>query len=374
MPEDVALMAGLGVNAYRFSISWPRVLPEGTGAVNEAGIAFYDRLVDRLLDHGIQPLVTLYHWDLPQALQERGGWATSDSPDWFAEYAALVADRLGDRVREWVTINEPHVVAFAGHGDGIHAPGVRDLATAVKVAHHLLVAHRAGSDAIREVRGAPSVGIALNLSPADPASEGDDHRTAAELFDGFLNRWFLDPLFGRGYPEDVVERYGDAARASLDGYQGRLDFLGVNYYTGYVVRAGGKDTLGFELLPAAGEATEMGWAIQPDGLRELLARVSVDYEPARIYVTENGAAFADDPGGADPRRVAYLRDHFVAAAEALEQGVPLSGYFVWSLLDNFEWAHGFTKRFGLVYVDYASLSRAVKDSGRFFAAVAAATR
>jgi beta-glucosidase len=374
MPEDVALMAGLGVNAYRFSISWPRVLPEGTGAVNEAGIAFYDRLVDRLLDHGIQPLVTLYHWDLPQALQERGGWATSDSPDWFAEYAALVADRLGDRVREWVTINEPHVVAFAGHGDGIHAPGVRDLATAVKVAHHLLVAHRAGSDAIREVSGAPSVGIALNLSPADPASEGDDDRTAAELFDGFLNRWFLDPLFGRGYPEDVVERYGDGAPASLDGYQGRLDFLGVNYYTGYVVRAGGKDPLGFELLPAAGEATEMGWAIQPDGLRELLARVSVDYEPARIYVTENGAAFADDPGGADPRRVAYLRDHFVAAAEALEQGVPLSGYFVWSLLDNFEWAHGFTKRFGLVYVDYASLSRTVKDSGRLFAAVAAATR
>jgi beta-glucosidase len=185
MPEDVALMAGLGVNAYRFSISWPRVLPEGTGAVNEAGIAFYDRLVDRLLDHGIQPLVTLYHWDLPQALQERGGWAASDSPDWFAEYAALVADRLGDRVREWVTINEPHVVAFAGHGDGIHAPGVRDLATAVKVAHHLLVAHRAGSDAIREVSGAPSVGIALNLSPADPASDGDDDRTAAELSTAF---------------------------------------------------------------------------------------------------------------------------------------------------------------------------------------------
>jgi beta-glucosidase len=374
MPEDVALMTGLGVNAYRFSISWPRVLPEGTGAVNEAGIAFYDRLVDRLLDDGIQPLVTLYHWDLPQALQERGGWAASDSPGWFAEYAALAADRLGDRVREWVTINEPHVVAFAGHGDGIHAPGVRDLATAVKVAHHLLVAHRAGSDAIREVSGARSVGIALNLSPADPASDGDDDRTAAELFDGFLNRWFLDPLFGRGYPEDVVEPYGDAAPASLDGYQGRLDFLGVNYYTGYVVRAGGKHPLGFEVLPAAGEATEMGWAIQPDGLRELLARVSVDYEPARIYVTENGAAFADDPGGADPRRVAYLRDHFVAAADALEQGVPLSGYFVWSLLDNFEWAHGFTKRFGLVYVDFASLSRTVKDSGRFFAAVAAATR
>ncbi len=208
MPEDVALMASLGLNAYRFSVSWSRVLPEGTGAVNEAGIAFYDRLVDLLLEHGIRPLVTLYHWDLPQALQERGGWATPDSPGWFGEYAALVAERLGDRVRDWVTINEPHVVAFAGHRDGVHAPGVRDLATAVKVAHQLLVAHRAGADALRDVCGAVSVGIALNLLPAYPASDGEDDRTAATLFDGFVNRWFLDPLFGRGYPEDVVRATG----------------------------------------------------------------------------------------------------------------------------------------------------------------------
>ncbi len=373
MPEDVALMASLGLNAYRFSVSWSRVLPEGTGAVNEAGIAFYDRLVDLLLEHRIRPLVTLYHWDLPQALQERGGWASPDSPGWFGEYAALVAERLGDRVRDWVTINEPHVVAFAGHRDGVHAPGVRDLATAVKVAHQLLVAHRAGADALRDVCGAVSVGIALNLLPAYPASDGEDDRTAATLFDGFVNRWLLDPLFGRGYPKDVVERYGHAAPPSLDGYEGGLDFLGVNYYTGQVVRSGGEGPLGFEVLPPAGETTEMGWAVQPEGLRTLLTRVSGDYVPAKIYVTENGAAFADDPSGADPRRVAYLHDHFVAAADAIEQGVPLAGYFVWSLLDNFEWAHGFTKRFGLVYVDYASLSRTVKDSGRFVAAVAAAT-
>jgi beta-glucosidase len=374
MPEDVALMARLGVNAYRFSISWPRVLPHGTGAVNEAGIAFYDRLVDQLLEHGVQPLVTLYHWDLPQALQERGGWASADSPEWFAEYAAVVAGRLGDRVHEWVTINEPHVVAFAGHGNGVHAPGVRDLPTAVKVAHHLLLAHRAGGDALRKTGGEPSVGIALNLSPAYPASDGDGDRAAAELYDGSLNRWFLDPLFGRGYPADVVERYEGTAPAPLDGYEGSLDFLGVNYYTGQLVRAGGRDPLGYEVLPPAGDATEMGWAIQPDGLRELLTRVARDYAPAKIYVTENGAAFADDPGGADPRRVAYLRDHFAAAADAIEQGVPLAGYFVWSLLDNFEWAHGFTKRFGLVYVDYASMIRTPKDSGCFFAAVARATR
>jgi beta-glucosidase len=374
MHEDVALMARLGVNAYRFSISWPRVLPAGTGDVNDAGIAFYETLVDELLDHGIQPLVTLYHWDLPQALQERGGWASAEILEWFAAYAAVVADRLGDRVRDWVTINDPHVVAFAGNLDGVHPPGMRDLATALKVAHQLLLAHRAGADAIREVGGTPSVGIALNLSPAHPASDRDDDRAAAALFDGFLNRWFLDPLFGRGYPADMFERYGQAAPPPLDDYKGVCDFLGVNYYSGHVVRAGGDGPLGFVVLPPAGEATEMGWRIQPEGLFALLTRVAGEYAPARVYVTENGAAFADDPSGADPRRVAYLHDHFLAAAEAIEQGVPLAGYFVWSLLDNFEWAHGFTKRFGLVYVDYASLARTLKDSGRFFAAVAAATR
>jgi beta-glucosidase len=372
MPEDVALMAGLGVTAYRFSISWPRVLPGGTEAVNEAGIAFYDRLVDELLEHDILPLVTLYHWDLPQALQERGGWASPDISEWFAEYAAVVAWRLGDRVREWVTINEPQVVAFAGHFEGVHPPGIRDLPTALKAAHHLLLAHRGGADAIRAEGSAPSIGIALNLSPAQAASESDEARIATALFDGFLNRWFLDPLFARGYPEDVVEQYGEIAPPPLDGYDGTLDFLGVNYYTGFTVGPG-DDRLGFETLPADGETTEMGWAIQPDGLRELLMRLARDYAPSRIYVTESGAAFIDEPSGADPRRVTYLHDHFVAAADAIERGVPLAAYFVWSLLDNFEWQHGFTKRFGLAFTDYDSLARTVKDSGRFFAAVAAAT-
>jgi beta-glucosidase len=358
MPQDVALMAELGANAYRFSIAWTRVLPDGTGAVNEAGLAFYDRLVDELLGRGIEPLVTLYHWDLPQALQERGGWTSADSPHWFAEYASVVAARLGDRVREWVTINEPHVVAFAGHAEGVHPPGVRDLATAVRVSHHLLLSHRAAADVL-----GGDVGVALNLSPAS----GDPD--AAAMFDGFLNRWFLDPLFGRGYPADLLEAYGDAAPPPLEGHGRPLDFLGINYYTGHVVRAG-EGPLGFEVVPPAGEATEMGWAIRPEGLRQLLVRVSRDYAPPRIYVTENGAAFPDEPSGVDPRRVAYLRDHFAAAADAIEDGVPLAGYFVWSLMDNFEWQHGLTKRFGLVYVDYDSLARTVKDSGRFFAAVA----
>jgi beta-glucosidase len=373
MPEDVALMAALGASAYRFSISWPRILPAGTGTVNGAGIAFYDRLVDLLLEHGITPFVTLYHWDLPQALQERGGWLATDVARWFSAYAGVLVDRLGDRVHHWVTINEPHVVAFAGHGSGVHAPSVKDLAAALTVTHNLLLAHRGAAAAIRAVRDDASVGIALNLSPERPASEDEDDRTAATVFDGFLNRWFLDPLFGRGYPLDLVERYGTSAPPALDAYDGALDFLGVNYYTGQVVRAGGDGPLGFNVVPATGETTEMGWGIQPDGLRELLLRVSRDYAPARLYLTENGAAFADEPSGVDPRRVDYLHDHFVAAADAIEQGVPLAGYFVWSLLDNFEWAHGFTKRFGLHYVDYASLTRTLKDSGRFFRAVAAAS-
>jgi beta-glucosidase len=373
MTEDVALMAGLGANAYRFSISWPRVLSEGTGALNEAGLAFYDRLVDLLLEHGVRPLVTLYHWDLPQALQDRGGWVAPHIPEWFAEYAAVVAGRLGDRVHDWVTINEPHVVAFAGHADGVHPPGVSDLGTAVSVSHQLLLAHRAGGDAIRSVSGDASVGIALNLSPTRPASRAEEDQAAAVVYDGYLNRWFLDPLFGRGYPDDLVERYGALAPPPLDGYDGALDFLGVNYYTGHVVGARGDSALGFEVVPPTGETTEMGWAIQPDGLQELLLRLHRDYAPARLYVTESGAAFADDPDGADPRRVAYLHHHFVAAADAIGRGVPLEGYFVWSLMDNFEWAHGFTKRFGLLYVEYPSLSRTPKDSGRFFRAVAAST-
>jgi beta-glucosidase len=369
LDEDLDLLAVLGARAYRFSVSWPRVLPDGKGQVNEAGLAFYDRLVDGLLDRGIRPFLTLYHWDLPQALQDRGGWPNDNVAGWFADYAQVVAERLGDRVHDWITLNEPQVTAFAGHQSGVHPPGVRDVATAVKVAHHLLLAHRAGSAAIRAASSGASVGIALNLSPVDPATDSHEDAAAAELADGFANRWFLDPLFGRDYPHDVVERYGAMAPPSLGSSDGDLDFLGVNYYMRQVVRAAPETQLGYEVLPPAGQLTEMGWEVHPAGLRAILERVHRDYAPRAVFVTESGAAFPDEPGRDDVDRVDYLRDHFSAAADALDAGVPLEGHFVWSLMDNFEWHNGFAKRFGLVYVDYATQQRTVKASGRFFRSV-----
>jgi len=365
--EDLDLLAALGARAYRFSISWPRVMPDGTGRVNEAGLAFYDRLVDGLLERGIRPFITLYHWDLPQALQERGGWLRDDAPSWFGAYADVVASRLGDRVHDWITLNEPQVTAFAGHQVGLHPPGLKSTGAALGAAHRLLLAHRAGADAVRAADSAASVGIALNLSPAHAVSPFDDE--AARMADGVQNRWFLDPLFGRDYPQDVVERYGDLAPRPLDGYHGMLDFVGINYYMRHLVRASTRAPLGYEVVAADGPLTAMGWEVYPEGLTEVLLRVHRDYEPGAIYVTENGAAFPDDPGGDDPDRVDYLREHFAAAAEAVAHGVPLAGYFVWSLMDNFEWHNGFTKRFGLVFVDYGSQRRTVKSSGRYFAEV-----
>jgi len=372
LDEDLDLLTALGARAYRFSVAWSRVLPDGTGRVNEPGLAFYDRLVDGLLERGLRPFVTLYHWDLPQALQMRSGWTNEAVADWFAEYAQLVASRLGDRVHDWMTLNEPQVTAFAGYQWGLHPPGVKDVATAVKVTHHLLLAHRAGADAVRAAAPGASVGIALNLSPAEPATGSAEDAAAARLADGFSNRWFLDPLYGRGYPRDVVERYGPIAPPPLDSYDGNLDFLGVNYYMRHVVKASSTAQLGYDVLPPSGRLTEMGWEVHPDGLRTILERVHRDYGPRAVYVTESGAAFPDEPNGDDPDRVEYLHDHFAAAADALEAGVPLRGYFVWSLLDNFEWHNGFTKRFGLVYVDYATQRRTMKSSGRFYRSVAAA--
>jgi beta-glucosidase len=371
--EDLDLMAELGAGAYRFSIAWSRVLPEGTGRVNEAGLAFYDRLVDGLIERGIRPFVTLYHWDLPQALQQRGGWLADEVAAWFAEYARIVVERLGDRVHDWVTLNEPQVTAFAGYQWGVHPPGVKDVGSALAVAHNLLLAHRAGADAIRAASSDARVGIALNLSPAHPASDSPEDGEAARIADGAGNRWFLDPLFRRGYPPDVVERYGAVAPV-LDGYDGALDFLGINYYMRHVVRAAPGTKLGFETLPPEGTLTAMGWEVYPDGLHEILLRVHRDYAPAEIFITESGAAFPDEPHGDDPARVEYLRDHFSAAADAIDDGVPLRGYFVWSLLDNFEWQFGFTKRFGLFHVDYETKRRTIKSSGRFYRSIATAGR
>lgn len=370
--DDVRLMAELGLGAYRFSVSWPRVLPDGTGRPNEAGLAFYERLVEALLDHGIRPFVTLYHWDLPITLEERGGWRNPEVAGWFGEYAALVARRLGDRVRDWMTLNEPEVVAFAGHLAGVHAPGMRDERAAVLVSHHLLLAHGTAAEAIRGSAGGISrVGVALNLSPVHPASGAEADAAAALRVDGRSNRWFLDPLFGRGYPRDMLTCYEAIfdRGAEMDGFHGRLDFLGVNYYTRRMVAADPTGPLAARTLAPDGERTAMGWEVYPDGLRELLARVGVDYSPSAIYVTENGAAYDDVLVGGrvdDAARIAFLERHIAAAADAVTAGVPLHGYFVWSLIDNFEWSHGTSKRFGLVHVDYATQRRRVKASGEWY--------
>ena len=373
--EDVGLLRGLGCNAYRLSISWPRVLPVGSGAVNEAGLAFYDRLIDELLANGVRPFVTLYHWDLPQALQDKGGWSAPETVETFGRYADVIARRLGDRVRDWITLNEPEVVAYAGHYVGVHAPGIRDFRTAVLVSHHLLLAHRAAAAAIRAAHRDSRIGIALNLSPCDPASDTAADAEAAVRMDGYLNRWFLDPLFGRGYPTDMVDLYRPYGNWELNGYDGRLDFLGVNYYARRVVRASSDGPLRGERVDPEGEHTAIGWEVHPASFRRLLVRLHREYAPAQLYVTENGAAYDDmvvDDRVNDPARVSFLTRHFDAAAGAVADGVPLRGYFIWTLMDNFEWAHGTSKRFGIVHTDYLTQRRRVKASGEWYGRLIAA--
>ncbi len=338
--EDVALMAELGLDAYRFSISWPRVLPEGTGRPSEAGLAFYDELVDALLAHAIRPFATLYHWDLPLALHERGGWESPDMPAWFAEYADLVTRRLGDRVLDWITLNEPEVVYSHGYGTGEHAPGIRDDASAERVAANLVLSHEAGLQAIRAASPEARIGIALSLAPIHAPTPEE-----AARYDEARNRRFLDPIVRDGSP---------------------LDFLGVNYYS--------REVLG--PLPADVERTAFGWEVYPAGLTETLLRLHREYGPIELYVTENGAAYRDEVGPAgdvaDEGRVSYLERHLAAAADAIEAGAPLAGYFVWSLLDNFEWAKGYSMRFGIVRVDYETQRRTVKASGRRYAEIVGA--
>jgi beta-glucosidase len=389
--DDVGLLADLGLNAYRFSVAWPRVLPHGTGRVNQAGLDFYRRLVDALLDAGITPTLTLYHWDLPQALQDRGGWAERATVDAFAAYARVVGEALGDRVPLWITHNEPSVSTILGHLTGEHAPGLTDPRTAVQAAHHLLLSHGRATEALRAA-GAGEVGITVNLFTVEPAGDGDADLAAARQADGVFNRWFLDPVRHGRYPEDLwawFERHGLAPAVEdgdLEAIRQPLDFLGVNYYTRMVAaadpasRAAGNSDglLGFTRVEPAGERTDMGWEVYPDGLAQVLTRLARDYPTPALYVTESGAAFPDqlDPDGRvrDERRTAYLDAHFRAAAGAVAAGVPLRGYFVWSLMDNFEWAYGYSKRFGLVYVDYPTQRRVVKDSGRFVGEVTRAAR
>ncbi len=398
---DVELMVELGIPAYRFSISWPRVQPDGRGPVNAAGLDHYRRLVELLRRRGIEALVTLYHWDLPQALQDGGGWADRDTAFRFAEYAGIVGSALGGEVTLWTTVNEPWVSAFAGYATGRLAPGIRDLGAAVKASHHLLLGHGLAARALAEAAG-PSlrVGISLNLAPVSPVTSGAGDVAAARRFDGHLNRWFLDPVLRGSYPEELLAEYlpfvgGDFLReGDLETIRADIDFLGVNFYERRRVAA---TTAGAQAGAGTGQEggpsyerwlgvtdarrgdvprTSKGWTIEPDGLTELLLRLREDYGDVPLYVTENGAAFPDyvDPEGnvKDPERVEFLAGHFAAAHAAISQGVDVRGYSVWSLLDNFEWADGYSQRFGVVFVDYRTQERIPKTSAYWLRDVIAA--
>ncbi|HET8741627.1 MAG TPA: GH1 family beta-glucosidase [Gaiella sp.] len=371
--EDVALMRELGLDAYRFSIAWPRVLPDGRGAVNAAGLDFYDRLVDELLAAGVAPFVTLYHWDLPQALEDRGGWPARETVDAFAEYVEVVVSRLGDRVSRWITHNEPWVVSWLGYGRGEHAPGRRSDRDALAAAHHVLLSHGRAVEVIRRERPLAQVGITIDVIPIHPLTGSPADVAAAREEDGFRNRWILDPVLRGSYPEDMERRFERILPPVLDGdldsIAAPLDFLGVNYYRRHVVRAGPNGLGPVVVEVPDGEHTSVGWEVYPEGLHELLLRLRDDYDLPPLYVTENGAAFGDVRRNGtvdDPDRTSYLERHLDAVGRAVEDGVRVDGYFVWSLLDNFEWARGYGPRFGLVYVDYGTLERVPKQSYHWY--------
>jgi len=373
--EDIQLMRDLGVSAYRFSVAWPRIFPTGTGAPNQAGLDWYEQLVDALLEAGIEPWLTLYHWDLPQALEDQGGWPNRAVADAFAAYADAIARRLGDRVRHWITLNEPWCSAFLGYQTGEHAPGKRDPRLALAASHTLLLAHGKAVEALRASMPHASIGITLNPTVIEAGSDQPADRAAARRFDGYLNRWFLDPLYGRGYPTDMLEHYGllfsTPSADDLRTIAAPIDFLGVNYYNPHVVVDDPADAFlrAKMLKPREAEVTEMGWVVRPSVLQDLLRRLASDYPVQRMAITENGAAYRDQRSNGrvpDPERTQYLERHLEAAAAAIDDGVPLAAYFAWSLLDNFEWAWGFSQRFGIVYVDFATQRRIVKDSGHWY--------
>ncbi|MEV8565450.1 GH1 family beta-glucosidase [Streptomyces sp. NPDC051322] len=384
--EDIALMAGLGTNAHRFSLAWPRIIPEGGGRVEKRGLDHYDRFIDGLLEQGVSPLATLYHWDLPVALQDRGGWRNRDTAERFAEYAAVCFDAFGDRVRDWVTINEPWIVGLLGHQLGLHAPGEKDLNASVTVMHHLLLAHGLAVGALRATgREDARAGIAYSLfpnTPDDPSDPADVAATAGS--DGYVNRWFLDPVHGHGYPQDMREHWEQAVGeldfvhdGDLDTIAAGSDFIGVNFYSRRIISAGSGDgpwpwkvEKGRPDVPR----TDLGWEIVPDDLAALLIRLHKDYPGVPLLITENGAVYGDEPGddGAvhDHRRIAFVDAHLRAVHRAIGAGAPVEGYYHWSLIDNFEWAMGYRPRFGLVHVDHRTQRRTVKDSGRWYAGVA----
>jgi beta-glucosidase len=381
MPEDVALMKELGLNTYRFSIAWPRVLPEGYGRVNSKGLDFYDRLVDELLAAGILPNATLNHWDLPQAIQDKGGWPNRDSTDWFADYARVAFDRLGDRVTFWATHNEPHVIAYLGYADGVFAPGIADHSQAYQTIHHLLLAHGKAVQIFRQGNYKGDIGIVIYFGNYIPASETEADIAACQRAYENLSAIFGDPIFLGRYPETLFEWLGPHTPQIRDGDMALIgqpiDFLGVNHY--FTLRIGFDPGQGLLKLtqtqvsaPHWGH-TGMGWGINPDGIQAVLLDLKARYNNPRMYITENGCAVEDVPDErgfvADWRRVDYLRAHLRAVHRAIQAGADVRGYYVWSLLDNFEWASGYGPRFGLVWVDYATLERTPKQSARWYSDV-----
>ncbi|MBV71801.1 MAG: beta-glucosidase [Myxococcales bacterium] len=381
-PEDVKIMSDMGVGAYRFSVAWPRIIPTGRGATNQKGIDFYSRLVDGLLEAGIDPCVTLYHWDLPQILEDQGGWTNRDTAYAFADYTETISRALGDRVKTWVTINEPWCISVLGYINGEHAPGIKnDWPKALSAAHHVMLGHGLAVPIIRDNVPDGEVGITVNLVPNEPASQSGADRDACRHFDGFFNRWYLDPVFGRGYPADRVADLVKAGeipssdlpflhKGDLETIAADSDFLGINYYSRAVIRDEKAENNDPPDVVSTKNETDMGWEVWPLGLEQILVRLKDDYNPKAIQVTENGCAYATAPNAdgivEDTERIAYFDGHIRACAKAIEQGVPLTAYYAWSLLDNFEWAFGYEKRFGLVYVDYDTLDRTPKQSAHWY--------
>jgi beta-glucosidase len=380
-PADIDLMAELGIRAYRFSISWPRILPNGTGEVNQAGIDYYNDLIDKLLEKGITPFPTLYHWELPTGLHGMEGWTHRDTAYAFAEFADVCSAAFGDRVKHWITHNEPWCASMLSHQLGMHAPGIRDWAKALMAAHHILLSHGLAVQAIRRNVPDAEIGAAPNYEPAYPADDSNGAREAARIWDGYFIRWFNDPLFGRGYPSDMVHHYKEEGYLPyglnfvMDGDMATIaepcDFVGINLYTRHYAKEDELlDVFPFPEHVPLEELTAMNWEIYPQALQDLLCRIWFEYRPKKIYITENGCSYLDHPDDNgrvdDGRRISFLEKHIRAAHNAIQCGVPLAGYFQWSFMDNFEWGHGYTQRFGIVYVDYETQQRYPKDSAFWY--------
>uniref|UniRef100_A0A7C2GF36 Beta-glucosidase n=1 Tax=Dictyoglomus thermophilum TaxID=14 RepID=A0A7C2GF36_DICTH len=372
--EDVELMAEIGLKAYRFSISWPRIFPEGRGKLNPKGVYFYEKLIDKLLEKNIKPAITLYHWDLPQALEDKGGWLNRDTAKYFSEYANFMFYKFGDVVPIWITLNEPFVSAFLGYAWGWHAPGKKDMKGAFVAGHNMLLAHGLAVQAYRDGGYKGNIGITINVATVYPETNSEEDLKAAEKQDAFGNRWFIDPIFKRKYPEiiwKILEENNwsfDFPISDFDIISSPIDFMGINYYTRNIVAYDKNSHLGVKRVEGPNEHTDMGWEVYPDGLYDILIQLYRDYK-IPIYITENGAAYNDtveDGRIRDINRINYLKEHIKRTYFAIRDGVDLRGYFVWSLMDNFEWAHGYSKRFGIIYVDYNTQKRILKDSAYFY--------